>query len=215
MPARINSNWRFDNLPTSSVSESRSRDMIWETFATESLGRPVARAASSTLPGASAQRRLLVKGTHTTLLIRLRFSSSPCTTRTGLRKPGPEPVGSVRSAQYTWPWATTIPHFEELVSPPQKRLDRAECPQSHRLYSLPRSQPQDRAARRIRSRLPYKPGFVTFLVDGKAAPRHGKFCREWRSLFSYPKYNWGHFAVQTHPVLAAVFVDKNVRRKTR
>jgi hypothetical protein len=37
--------------------------------------RPVARAERSTLPGASAQRRLLVKGTHTTLLIRLRFSA--------------------------------------------------------------------------------------------------------------------------------------------
>jgi len=211
MPARINSNWRFDNLPTSSVSESRSRDMIWETFATESLGRPVARAASSTLPGASAQRRLLVKGTHTTLLIRLRFSSSPCTTRTGLRKPGPEPVGSGRSAQYTWPWAITIPRFEELVSPRQKWLDRAGCPQPHRLYSLPRSRPQDRGARRIRSRLPYKPGFAISSVDGITAPHRGKFCREWRSLFSYRKYNWRDFAVQAHPVLVAVFVDKNVK----
>ena len=90
MPVKISSNWRFDSLPTSSVSNARSRVMIWETLATESLGRPVARAGRSTLPGASAHRRLLVKGTHTTLLIRLRFSASPCTTRTGLRKPGPE-----------------------------------------------------------------------------------------------------------------------------
>ena len=108
MPVRINSNWRFESFPTSSVSNSRSRVMIWEALATESFGRPVARAGRSTLPGASAQRRLLVKATHTTLRIRLRFSASPWTTRTGLRKPGPEPVGSGRFAQYTWPWATTI-----------------------------------------------------------------------------------------------------------
>jgi hypothetical protein len=88
MPVRINSNWRLESLPTSSVSNSRSRVMIWEALATESLGRPVARAGRSTLPGASAHRRLLVKGTQTTLLIRLRLSASPWTTRTGLRKTG-------------------------------------------------------------------------------------------------------------------------------
>jgi hypothetical protein len=47
--------------------------MIWEAFATESLGKPVALAGSSVLPGASAQTRLLVRGTHTTVAIRLRF----------------------------------------------------------------------------------------------------------------------------------------------
>ena len=41
MPVRINSKWRLDSLPTSSVSNSRSRVMIWEALATESLGRPV------------------------------------------------------------------------------------------------------------------------------------------------------------------------------
>ena len=75
MPVRISSKWRFESFPTSSVSNSRSRVMIWEALATESLGRPVARAGRSTLPGASAHRRLLVKGTQTTLLIRLRFSA--------------------------------------------------------------------------------------------------------------------------------------------
>ena len=61
MPVRIDSNWCLESLPTSSVSNSRSRVMIWEALATESFGRPVARAGRSTLPGASAQRRLLVK----------------------------------------------------------------------------------------------------------------------------------------------------------
>jgi hypothetical protein len=41
MPVRINSKWRLDSFPTSSVSNSRSRVMIWEALATESLGRPV------------------------------------------------------------------------------------------------------------------------------------------------------------------------------
>ncbi len=51
--------------------------MICEAFATESLGRPVAFAASRVLPGASAQVRLLVSGTHTTVPIRLRFKGFP------------------------------------------------------------------------------------------------------------------------------------------
>ena len=60
-----------------------------ETFATESFGSPVTRAGRETLPGASAQRRLLVKGTHTTVAIRLRFMASPFTTTTGLLNPAP------------------------------------------------------------------------------------------------------------------------------
>ena len=197
MPVRINSNWRLDNLPTTSVSNSRSRVMIWEAFATESLARPVPRAGRSTLPGASAQRRLLVKGMQTTVLIRLRFSASPWTTNTGRRKPGADPVGSGRFAQYTCPWAITIRRLQAYVSPRQKWLDRGRYPSSHRLDSSPRSRPRDRDARRTRSRPPYKPGFVTSSVDGKAARRHGRFCREWRSRFSYWKYNQRNDNAQT------------------
>jgi len=184
MPARINSRWRFVSFPTSSVSNSRSRVMIWEAFATESLGRPVARAGRSTLPGASTKRRLLVKGMQTTVLMRLRLSASPWTTNTGLRKPGPEPVGSGRSAQYTWPWAITIQRLQACVGPPLKWPDRAECPLHRRHDSSHRSRLQDRDARYIRLRLRYKPGFVTSLVDGITARRHGKSCQEWRSQFS-------------------------------
>jgi len=189
MPERTSSNWRFDSFPTSSVSNSRSRVMIWEALATESLGRPVARAGRSTLPGASAHRRLLVKGTQTTLLIRLRFSASPWTTRTGLRKAGPEPVGSGRFAQYTWPWATTIRRLRVFVLPLLQWLDPGTCPPLRRLDSLPRLWLQGRAARRIRLRPPCKPGFVTSLADGTAARLQRKPYRESKSQFSYQKHN--------------------------
>jgi hypothetical protein len=196
MPVRINSMWRLDSFPTSSVSSSRSRVMIWEALATESLGRPVARAGRSTLPGASAHRRLLVKGTHTTLLIRLRFSASPWTTNTGLRKPGPEPVGSGRLAQYTWPWATTIRRFQVSVLPPLKWLDRGTCLPLRKLDSSLQSRLQDRGARCIRLRPPCKPGFATSLAGETAARHQHKSYRESRWQFSYQKYNQRAFALQ-------------------
>ena len=62
------------------------------------------------VPGASAQRRLLVRGTQTTVANRLRFRASPWTTITGRRNPGPDPVGSGSSTQQTSPWAITIRH---------------------------------------------------------------------------------------------------------
>ena len=189
MPARINSTWRLDNLPTSSVSSSRSRVTIWEVFATEPLERPVVRAGSMTLPGASAQPRLLVKGTQTTVRTRLRLSESPWTTTTGLRKPGPEPVGSGRLAQYTWPWAITIQRLQAYVAPRQKWLHRTECPRPRRLDSSHRSRTQDRDARRIRSRLRNIPGCATFLAGGRGVRRREKLCPGLRSQFSYSKYN--------------------------
>ena len=172
--------------------------MIWEALATESLERPVARAGRSTLPGASAQRRLLVKGTHTTLLIRLRFSASPCTTRTGRRKPGPEPVGFGRFAQYTWPWATTIRRFQVCALPPLKWPDPGTCLPLRRLDSSPRSRLQDRVARCIRSRPPCKSGFATSSIDVTDAQPQRKSCRELRSRFSYPKYNQSAITAQAN-----------------
>jgi hypothetical protein len=189
MPVRINSKWRFDSLPTSSVSNSRSRVMIWEALATESLGRPVSRAGRSTLPGASAHLRLLVKGTHTTLLMRLRFSASPWTISTGLRKPGPEPVGSGRFAQYTWPWATTTRRFQASVSPPPKWLDPDRSLPPRRPDSSPRLRRQGRDVRCILIRPPCKPGFVTSSADGIAARLQQKPYQESKSQSSYQKYN--------------------------
>jgi hypothetical protein len=196
MPVRINSSWRLASLPTSSVMRSRSRATICEVLATESLGRPVAFAVSSTLPGASAQTRLLVNGTQTTVRIRLRLSASPRTTITGLRNPGPEPVGSGKSAQYTCPWETTIRRLRGCVARRLPMLGQASYQPSRKHGSSLRLRPQDRAARYIRLRLPYKPGFVTSSAGDRAAQHHGKFCREWRSPFSYPEYNWVPECVQ-------------------
>ena len=76
MPDKTSSNFGCGSFPTRSVSVRLSRATICYTFATESFGRPVMRADKRALPGASAQRRLLVIGTHTTVAIRLRFKSS-------------------------------------------------------------------------------------------------------------------------------------------
>jgi hypothetical protein len=189
MPVRINSSWRLATLPTSSVMRSRSSATICEALATESLGKPVAFAVSSTLPGASAQTRLLVKGTQMTVRIRLRLSASPWTTITGLRNPGPEPVGSGKSAQYTWPWEITIRRLRACGMRRLPMLGQASYQPSRKRDSSLRSRPEGRAARCIRSRLPYKSGFVTSSAGERAAPRHGKFYRESRLPFSYPEYN--------------------------
>lgn len=189
MPVRINSNWRLDSFPTSPVSSSRSRVMIWEAFATESLGRPVARPGRRTLPGASAQRRLLVNGTQTTVLTRLRFKASPWTTTTGLRKPGPEPVGSGRLAQYTWPWATTIRRFQGFALPPRKWLDRVGCLYSRRPGSSLRLRPLDHGAPDIRPWLLRIAGSLISCGGATAAPLRRIPYRELRLQFSYPEYN--------------------------
>src|SRR6185312_6382049 len=107
IPVSTKSNCRCTSLPMHSVSWLRSTATISETFATESLARPVARAANRTFPGASAHFRLLVSGTHTTVLIRLLFKESHCTTTTGRRYPGPDPVGSPKLAHQISPWLIT------------------------------------------------------------------------------------------------------------
>jgi hypothetical protein len=197
MPFRTNSNCRFDTLPTSLASRSRSRVMICDTLATESFGRPVVLAGRSTLPGASAQRILLIKGTQTMVLMRLRFNVSPWTTRTGLRKPGPEPVGSGRSAQYTCPWAITIQWLQACVWPRRKWLDRAGYRLPRTLDSSLRSLLQDRVERCTQSLLLCRPGCVIFSIGGTAAQLQQKHSQELRLLFSYPKYNPGRISLQS------------------
>jgi hypothetical protein len=189
MPVRINSNWRLASLPTSSVMRSRSRATICEVLATESLGKPVAFAVSSTLPGASAQTRLLVNGTQTTLRIRLRFSASPWTTITGLRNPGPEPVGSGKSAQYTWPWETTIQPLRACVAWQLPRLGQASYRPSRKSGLSLRSPLQDRGARYIRLPPRCRSGCAIFSVAGTAVRPQSISHWEWRSPFSYPEYN--------------------------
>ena len=102
-PAKTSSSCFFETRPTRPVRAIQSRDTICETFATESFERPVLFAGSSTFPGASAHVKLLVNGTQTTVATRLLLNASSWTTRTGRRKPGPEPTGSGRSAQQTSP----------------------------------------------------------------------------------------------------------------
>jgi len=77
IPKSTSSSLAFANFPIRSVRKDLSSVMSCETLATESFGRPVAFATRSTLPGASAQRRLLVSGTQTTVAIRLRLNASP------------------------------------------------------------------------------------------------------------------------------------------
>jgi len=198
MPARTSPNCRLDSVPTSSVSNSRSTVMIWEALATESLERPVARAGSRTLPGASAQPRLLVNGTHTIVRMRLRLSVSPWTTRTGLRKPGPEPVGSGKSAQYTWPWVITIPRFAASVLPPLRRPDQTEYRSLRTHGSSPRLRLQGRGARRTRPQLRCRPGFGTSSSAGTAAQHQRKPYQEWKSRFSYREYNQSGLRLASH-----------------
>lgn len=189
MPERIKSSWRLDTFATSSVSNSRSRVMICDTLATESFGSAVVRADRRTLPGASAQRRLLVKGTQTMVLMRLRFNVSPWTTRTGLRKPGLEPAGFGRSAQYTCPWAITIQWLQACVWRRRKSQDRAGCLFDRRGDSLRRSLLQDRVARYTLLRLPSRPGCEIFSIGETGAQLPRKPCRESKLPFSYLKYN--------------------------
>jgi len=103
IPENTNSILERGSLLTRLVKRPLSRETIWDTFATESFGSPVARAERLTFPGAKAHFKLLVRGTQTTVEMRLWFSASPCTTTTGRRKPGPEPVGSGSSAHHTSP----------------------------------------------------------------------------------------------------------------
>src|SRR5206468_11771804 len=113
IPDRISSTFALVRRPTCSVSRALSSATICETFATDSLGSPVALCDSSTLPGAFAHFTLLVSGTHTTVAMRLLLMASPCTTTRGRRKPGPEPMGSGRSAHHTSPRAITTPYAQE------------------------------------------------------------------------------------------------------
>jgi len=68
IPARIKRSLACGSFPIRSVKRAQSNVTIREAFATESLGKPVMLGGRVTVPGAAAQRRLLVRGTHTRLL---------------------------------------------------------------------------------------------------------------------------------------------------
>ena len=77
VPASSNASFRRGSLPTREARNALSTVTIWETLATESLGNPVRRAENSTFLGAEAHVRFVVKGTQTTVEMRLRFRASP------------------------------------------------------------------------------------------------------------------------------------------
>src|SRR3972149_3174645 len=104
MPERTSSTFDGDSLATLSVRNDLSSATICDTLATESLESLVERAPRSTLPGASADLRLPVSGTHTTVAMRLRLRASPCTTAPGLRQPASEPAGGGISPHQTSPF---------------------------------------------------------------------------------------------------------------
>lgn len=177
------------NVPVRSVSKLLSRLTICETLATESLGSPVTRGDSITLPGAFAHLTLLVSGTHTTVAIRLRLKGSPCTTTTGLRSPGPDPIGSGNSAHQTSPCEITTRCGRGRGEPQQTGMCRAENPLRRRLGpSIPLHSPayDARHTRRVRWRTI---GFWTFSYGAPVVPPSRRLHLESRLRFSYPEYN--------------------------
>ncbi len=71
IPEKSNSSSRRVRLLTRSLRMDLSKEMICETFATESFGNPVTRVDKLTLPGASAHFKLLVSGTQMAVETRL------------------------------------------------------------------------------------------------------------------------------------------------
>jgi hypothetical protein len=173
--------------PACSVRRARSRAMICETFATESLGKPVALAGKSALPGAPAQTMLLVRGTHTTVAIRLRFRGFPCTITTGRRNPGPDPAGSGKSAHQTSPWVTsTTRHPSVRAVPRERRTDRI---QTLRVAGRPRSclrlPRPGHDARGTRTALPHRADSEISGSASHIARHHGTRDQGATLLFSY------------------------------
>lgn len=183
--------------------------MICNTLATESFTSPVARAGRSTFPGASAHRRLLVNGTQTIALIRLRLRSSPWTTSTGRRNPAP--VGAGRSAQYRWPWAITIQRFQGAVVPLLKWLDQDLCRWLRRRGSSPGSQRQDRAGQRTPLPPPHRLDFAISLAGETAVQPHDRFCQGSKWRFSCLKYNGANCSVQTDHESAVSSLDVRLK----
>ena len=85
IPEKTCSSFAFGNCPTRSIRRSLSIVMICETFAAQFFGNPVAVAGRCTFPGISAHFTLPVRGTQTTVAMRLLFKEFACTMMTGLR----------------------------------------------------------------------------------------------------------------------------------
>ena len=91
------------NALTRKLSSALSTVRSCDTLTTDARGRPASDLPRRTLPGASANATLDVMTATTTVLMRLWLNELDCTTRTGRRKPGPEPAGSGSDAHQTSP----------------------------------------------------------------------------------------------------------------
>ena len=177
--------WPRESLLARSPSSVLSTATTCDTLATASCGRPVVRAVSGRFPGASAHRKLLVSGTHTTVASRLRFKASPCTTTTGLRQPGPDPGAAGRSAHQTCPghyhsvcsrtrrpavatnasgWSPTSSHTSFIASVTSSAVWRA----TYSLRAALKTALRDRRAR---------PGQSFDLLENLVWNRDGRCCR--------------------------------------
>ena len=94
---------------TLSVSSVLSMVKICETLTTEGLDNPDSALAVRTLPGASASAKLDVITATMAVEMRLSLKGSDWITRTGLRKPGPEPDGGGKVAHQISPRFTAQP----------------------------------------------------------------------------------------------------------
>ncbi len=83
-----------DKLPEQSARKYLSIVTTCDTLATLSLGSPVIFFESITLPGESANRKLVLSVTAIIVLIRLLLKSFDWMMTRGLLWPGPEPAGS-------------------------------------------------------------------------------------------------------------------------
>ncbi len=135
-PAFASRIWWPRSLPTRSVRKSRSTVISCETLATESRGRPESCFGTSTLPGASTNRRLDVKITATTVWMRLRLKASLCTTSRGRRKPGSAPRGAGRDAHQISPRSITTLRTGEYVLGARPRSYLSGCLRPHRRHRV-------------------------------------------------------------------------------
>src|SRR5699024_6979893 len=84
-------------------SNERSSVMSCDTLTTEAFGIPPSDLLKRTLPGAAAKHKLEVTTATMTVAMRLSLNGFDWTTRTGRRKPGPEPVGAGNDAHHNSP----------------------------------------------------------------------------------------------------------------
>lgn len=131
MPAITRSSCVAVIRPTRSVRSVRSIATIWETFATESFGSPVADAGSVTFPGAAASRLITGQRHHDRGCDPAGVEAVALDDQDGPAKPGADPSGSSSDAQETSPRPITIRWSEACDARPRQR-SRHGPPRVHR-----------------------------------------------------------------------------------